>query len=424
MSSVEAVATQVKRTSFYNYLLPFFMLITLGSVRHCGILFNSNSRWLLLSVLLLYLLARKHVLRFFTLDKSFIMVFFLYLGWCFLTVFWSLVPMLSFLKTGLLAFIPVTLICAGIQWMRTHTWDEALDYLWLLSAVTLLGGFLGKIDFESSVNLNGLMFAYQGMVSGSNMFGFLLGMVCFPYLLWKSYRMWSQPKKRLLWLSLLICTVIFLVMSMARTAMLAALIIFSIFLLSLHMNKKIAIFIGFIVVSLGVFIFNPNLFLGAVDSGKLYVFKGHEDNLFSSRSWNWIASYEAAEEGGWFGVGYGASAGERNFAMKQGYSAKGYGREKGNSQLAIVEETGMVGLLFYFILLGCLLKKSVRLFLMQRVRHDKVLCSLFLGMFLAIFVTSLFEAWWDSPGGPENMYFWLLIGILRGMEIKRSVCRT
>ena len=47
---------------------------------------------------------------------------------------------------------------------------------------------------------------------------------------------------------------------------------------------------------------------------------------------------------------FGNSIGGGSFAG--GLTAVGYGREKGNTQLAIVEETGLVGLIVVFPLLG------------------------------------------------------------------------
>ncbi|EKD70808.1 MAG: hypothetical protein ACD_46C00388G0001, partial [uncultured bacterium] len=30
---------------------------------------------------------------------------------------------------------------------------------------------------------------------------------------------------------------------------------------------------------------------------------------------------------------------------------------------------------------------------------------------------SMLEAWWSSPGSPESIYFWMLIGVIKGLEI-------
>src|SRR5690606_12721979 len=70
------------------------------------------------------------------------------------------------------------------------------------------------------------------------------------------------------------------------------------------------------------------------------------DDIFYSRRGPWETSYRAALEGGWVGLGYGVAAGHDSFTG--GLSTGGtYGREKGNSQLAVWEELGLIGLAFY-----------------------------------------------------------------------------
>src|SRR5262249_8035860 len=82
-----------------------------------------------------------------------------------------------------------------------------------------------------------------------------------------------------------------------------------------------------------------------------YIRKGaaDEEGLLRSRRQEWEESLRLAEEGGWIGGGYGVTIGDTSFTG--GLTAVGYGREKGNSQLAIVEETGVIGFVFYLLLL-------------------------------------------------------------------------
>src|SRR5208283_3167499 len=84
---------------------------------------------------------------------------------------------------------------------------------------------------------------------------------------------------------------------------------------------------------------------------------GSEAAIFSSRQELWEESYEQAVKGGFVGGGYGVTIGDTDFAG--GLTAVGYGREKGNSQLAIMEETGMVGLGLYVIFLVVLFHRAI-----------------------------------------------------------------
>ena len=67
----------------------------------------------------------------------------------------------------------------------------------------------------------------------------------------------------------------------------------------------------------------------------------------------WSELYELAKRGGMVGAGYGVSIGSGDFAG--GFTVVGYGREKGNSQLAVWEETGIVGLILYALILTTIL---------------------------------------------------------------------
>jgi O-antigen ligase len=125
-------------------------------------------------------------------------------------------------------------------------------------------------------------------------------------------------------------------------------------------------------------------------------------------------SYKAAVEGGLLGLGYGVSFGAGKFAG--GLTAVGYGREKGNTQLAIVEETGLVGLFLYALLVFSLFTNVLTAY--RRVGHksEKALMAVLLGALTGSMVQSFFEAWWVAPGSPESAYFWALAGVSLGVS--------
>jgi O-antigen ligase len=149
-----------------------------------------------------------------------------------------------------------------------------------------------------------------------------------------------------------------------------------------------------------------------------YVLKGatQKAGVIFSREQVWLRSYENAEQGGWFGIGYGATVGDTEF--EEGLSAVGYGREKGNAQLAIVEETGLVGLGLYGILLITLFAPLISAHLRERSRNGKVILGLITGALAGFTIQSVFEAWWVAPGSAESAYFWSLAGV--GLGIARS----
>ena len=100
---------------------------------------------------------------------------------------------------------------------------------------------------------------------------------------------------------------------------------------------------------------------------------------------------------------------------KAGFTAYGYGREKGNSQLAVMEELGLIGLGLYVALLATLLSYLAHTFQRIRMRDEKVAFGIVTGAIIGMIVSSVFEAWWVAPGSPEAPFFWGLIGIALGL---------
>ena len=98
-----------------------------------------------------------------------------------------------------------------------------------------------------------------------------------------------------------------------------------------------------------------------------------------------------------------------------GLAATGYGREKGNSQLGIMEETGVVGLCLYLASTFSLFALVWRAMKRCRVPRFRPLLSLVFGMLVGFTFQSVFEAWYNAPGSPESMYYWVMVGIAVGL---------
>ena len=84
-----------------------------------------------------------------------------------------------------------------------------------------------------------------------------------------------------------------------------------------------------------------------------------------------------------------------------------YIREKGNSVLATVEETGIIGLVLFLLPIGYLFKK-----LAERIKENKANIKPELGLLLAIITAFLFhgqfEAWWTGVGSIDLPLFMVL----------------
>ena len=153
-----------------------------------------------------------------------------------------------------------------------------------------------------------------------------------------------------------------------------------------------------------------------------FVLKGntHGEILFS-RVDTWEQSYEAALQGGYFGLGYGVTAGDTDF--EGGLTAKTYGREKGNSQLAVWEETGLVGLGLYAMVLLAILTTLFRTLRATRDVPLRLSTALVLGLVVGMTAESAFEAWWGAPGSIQAAGFWAMVGLGSGLARRVLVVR-
>lgn len=135
--------------------------------------------------------------------------------------------------------------------------------------------------------------------------------------------------------------------------------------------------------------------------------------VFQSRSLVWKKSIEQAKKGGIVGGGFAVTIGDKNFSINN-LSGVGYGREKGNSQFEIMEETGIIGLILYGLILISFFVHVIPYY--RRITgHDKVAMGLALGAIVGLLVESIVEGWWDSAAGPEVICFWTLVGSVYGM---------
>lgn len=401
MQQVESVK---KRYSYFiTYFLPLFLVGYGGSgITFLRPIFSTNARWVLLVMMFVFLSSKVYLMRL--MDKRLTFLLFIYCGWCFLTSFWSEVPLLSFMKSGIFSIAIFVGIFAGIEWVRVNSKEQALSYLWLFAVVVLLASFFGP---RSGYNY------YAGLMSNSNLLGFMIA-ACFPLLLWKAYL--SQNKKRVLYILICLSCFYFILLSMSRASILMLLITLWCFLLSFNLNKKIVLLLSTTIISLIFIAINPAVLENTTEALKPYINKGGASVLHSRLS-VWEDSYEGAIEGGWLGLGYGVSAGFADFNMERGLTAVGYGREKGNSQLAIIEETGLIGLFLYLILITYLISKLIIMYFNASNQGDKILIGIITGVFSGLIVLSFFEGWWTSSGSLESIYFWILVGIARGIEI-------
>jgi O-antigen ligase len=397
-----------------DWLMPLLVVAFVGgSVTFLTPIFNLVTRWVVLLTVVAYIVLKgkatlplRSTVGWLTLAVTL---------WAASTTAWSEVPDLSIMKSiafGLVAFCGLAF---GEFWEGQRPARRCLEFLYPVCGVALLAAF-GGVASPSAVVASGSYGLYQGAVEGPNMFGMLMTM-SMPIALWHVYEHWNQPRQRGVGLAACAVLLFFLVSSGSRAAMLAAICVLAGFLVTMQVRTKLRISLLIGVLCTGAYLSAPTQVIGFVEA-LVYKQANSDEGLYYSRKSNWEESLDAAEAGGWVGVGYGVSVGESGFSG--GFSAVGYGREKGNSQLGIVEETGIFGLLIYCCLLLTLFARLISRIRMLPSGPDRVLTGIVTGTLAGLVVQSLFEAWWSAPASPESMYFWTMAGVALSFRVVRA----
>lgn len=200
--------------------------------------------------------------------------------------------------------------------------------------------------------------------------------------------------------------VVLLWFSASRASILCDLTTICVFGAALTSSKKIIIILVLAFGASGAYLVAPEI------QKSIYsrvVIKGDDrGEIFFSRQKPWQESYKAAMKAGLLGVGYGVSAGHNDYDV--GLTANEYGREKGNTQLAVWEEIGLVGLGLYILLLFGICWELVKWLRATNDHELKAMLAIGLGMVLGLTAESAFEAWWVAPGSIQSAGFWAIVG--------------
>jgi len=245
----------------------------------------------------------------------------------------------------------------------------------------------------------------------ANSLGLIMGCICWPVLLWQL----MLPSNRRQYTRRLICLFIcgaLLVHSLARASIIAASLT-SVFLL-LGTRRYRALLLGlslFAAILLSMFLVTPQRFQNASET--FMYKKGERGKLMSSREAPWQRSLAAFREHPWLGSGFGAadnSGGWRFAYVTQGQLT----RERGSSYLTLLESTGVVGTLFFAMLILALIREIWRVFFWLRrsgkVNQPAVIAA---AIILGSLFNAFFEDWMFAVGYYMSVIFWVLALSLR-----------
>jgi O-antigen ligase len=162
-------------------------------------------------------------------------------------------------------------------------------------------------------------------------------------------------------------------------------------------------------------------------------------DLFSSRIWLWEASFNAAKNGGLTGLGYGISHPDiRSGGHGDHFEGERFVREKGNSSLALIEETGLTGLMLFILPIIYLLIKfrdtrpclpagryqipdtgyqKKAEYPESGIRHQ--VPGILIASFAAFLLHAQLEAWWVGVGSVQLPLFFVFIGLIINQSVRK-----
>lgn len=344
---------------------------------------------------------------FWDLAKSFIP----FLIWVSVSNLWSDFPFTSFTRSLYLIFILIGVALLSIK-VNSNVLVEVLTeqfYIILaFASVALLFDIPG--DGWTGGNAKG----FKGVFFHQNTLGMLLfiSSAFFVLKLLKSQKTGAPFLKEILPLLLLNGGSIFmLILTFSRASILSYFVFIILFILFSYGFKKVfKLILGITGVLLIIFLLDNTLI-------NYLLFKG-DDSVLSSRSTLYLSSIEAAKSGGLVGLGFGVSDQD----IKEGAPGKMadgiFIREKGSTILALVEETGLVGLILFYLPVYIILYSIYRKHKTHRHSNSdinsippdtlesnnsrdpqqQILLNFLIALLIAMIFHSQFEAWGVGVG--------------------------
>jgi len=354
--------------------------------------------------------------------------FFLLPGlWFLLTSFWSSYPEISAVRALYFILISSGSIAAGILWTQFSP-KNILGFLLPSNVIIILlctFSLLTNIPSDSWTGGHGK--GFMGFFGHQNLLASVI-LFTIPSVIDLRTRV-KSPKSKVFFYLLITSNLIFLIITYSRASIVSLLFGVIIFLI-LNRNWRILFYSSIV----AVLVFIAILFTPSLNQFADKIIKKDFPEVYSSRIWMWEPSYRAAQNGGLTGLGYGMS--DPNIkpgSLGDHYEGERFVREKGNSVLALVEETGVVGLVLFLLPIIYLLRKlpDTRYQTLPTgrqvpdyknlsgIRHpasgiQKLATSIPIASLAALILHAQFEAWWVGVGSVQLPLFYVYIGFFTG----------
>ncbi len=394
--------------------------------------------YLVIPLLFLYILLAVLLKLFRQINIKLALIILAFPVYCIITSIWSLYQLLSIQRSLYLIFL-YTGILSAILLYKKYNSELSIKFfipaniiiiiLSLFSLITNIpanswsgGNGLGFMGFAGHQNTlaAAILFTFPGviyLVSSDQSIVISNKNNSFPFLTSHFLRLSS-------FILLLIVNLLLLILTYSRASWFALFIGLITFII---LTKNIKIILSFL--SLLIILSILTFSIPSVSKFMESLINKDDSPLFSRREILWKPSYEAAKLGGVIGLGYGVSAPDIKTPILTGshFEDGRYVREKGNSVLAVVEETGLIGLFLFLLPVFWVIRKftiyNSQLTIKEKPNNNysPALPHGSRGRFLilnstlaALLVHAQFEAWWVGVGSVQLPLFliYLFLAIL------------
>lgn len=415
-----------------DYVLPMGAILIMSRAFPSLDFFYYGITIVLLSVFLLYLLSKTTLQTRFDFIKIYfpkglnhiINLIALYGFWAMLTTIWSPFPQISIARSIYFFFISISPAILGYYWSN-HNRNDLFGYLLpsnIFIVLTSLISLLTSNPPDAWSGGHGLGFMgytwHQNMLAAAIVF--TIPSVLYPMLqvfVLRSgkYRGFVYPTNT--WFAfhiiLLLLNFYLLIISVSRTGVLTLLIMVVVFII-ISLSKKESIIFLFVFFSICTILFSSS------EAVREFVFKT-ERKIGDRRIVNIYETIEAAKNGGLIGIGYGVSQPPSNKKVRGHYILDGkmFVREKMISVLALLEETGIIGLCLFItpilIVLLLLMRRFISLLRSSELDKSKLIMErVNIAALFAVLVSYSFhaqiEGWWLGIGSVWFPLFFIILG--------------
>jgi len=241
--------------------------------------------------------------------------------------------------------------------------------------------------------------------------GLIMGCLCWPVLLWRFILPETGYKSPRRLIALLLCGAL-LVLSLSRASIIAAVLTSMFLLVGARRYRTLLVGVSLLAaILLNLYLVTPERFQSASDT--LLYKKGEHGKLMDSRQKPWDRSLANFREHPWLGLGFGVADNSADWRLN--YVTQGHQtRERGSSFLTMLETTGVIGTLFFALLILALIREIWRAFARLRrtgqVNQPAVVAA---SIILAGLVNAFFEDWLLAVGYYMSVIFWVLALSLR-----------